>query len=138
MAKDYDDEDPKQIIARLTRIIEDLRETFDDAQSSQRDALFPYLAAVLSVYREMKERKVANKESSKMCEISGVKNRERLRHPIRRIIAATSDVDGKAASKMTSALRYAFHEEWKDVVRKLRKHGGIAGCAKKFSELDKT
>jgi hypothetical protein len=84
----------------------------------------------------MRERNVAKKESLKMCEISGVKKGERLRHPIRRIIAATSNKSEKAASKMTLALRYAFYKDWKDVALKLRKHGGIVACAKKFSKLE--
>src|ERR1035441_1113306 len=100
-------------IERLKRIIEE-EELADDAKSSQRHAWFPYMAAVLEVYLEMKAREVAKKESKLMCKITGVKNGARLKHSIRRIIAATSKADGKAASKMTLASRYALHEHWDD------------------------
>ncbi|THD63773.1 MAG: hypothetical protein E7813_17425 [Bradyrhizobium sp.] len=134
MTKD-DGHNLTRTIDRLKRLIEELEDLADDAKSSQRHAWFPYMAAVLEVYLEMKARGVAKKESKLMCKISGVKNGERLKHSIRRIIAATSKADGKAASKMTLALRYALHEDWDDIVAKLKKHGGIAGCAKKYSKL---
>jgi hypothetical protein len=132
-----DDQNLTRTIDRLKRHIEELEELADDANSSQRHAWFPYMAGVLEVYLEMKAREVVKKESKLMCKISGVKNGERLKHSIRRIIAATSKADGKAASKMTLALRYALHEGWNDIVAKLKKHGGIAACARKFSKLKK-
>jgi len=126
-------------IEELTRTIEDLRELADDADSSRRrDAHFAYLAAVLQEFRDMKERKVAKKETKEMIKISGVENGELLRQPIRKIIAATSKIDEKAASNMTRALRYGYRKKWTDVARELRKNGGIAGCAKKYSELKRT
>ena len=137
MAKN-DDDHPKRTIETLKRIIEYLQELADDASSCRRqDAHFAYLAAVLQEFRDMKERKVAKKESKEMIKISGVKNGELLRHPIRRIIAATSGINAKAASKMTQALRFGFYEEWANIELELKKNGGVAACARKFSKLKK-
>ena len=135
MAKN-DDDHPKRTIETLKRIIEYLQELADDASSCRRqDAHFAYLAAVLQEFRDMKERKVAKKESKEMIKISGVKNGQLLRHPIRGIIAATSGINAKAASKMTQALRFGFYEEWANIELELKKNGGIAACARKFSKL---
>jgi hypothetical protein len=119
------------------RNIEELSELADDASTSRkRDSYLPYLEAVLKVYREMRTRKASERESKRMCENRGIKNSGRLKYPIRRVIAATSKVDAKTASKMTLCLLYAYHQDWViDVAAKIKKHGGIAGCAKKYSEL---
>jgi hypothetical protein len=136
--KKNDGDHLNRTIEELTRTTEDLRELADDADSSRRrDAHFAYLAAVLQEFRDMKERKVAKKETKEMIKISGVKNGELLRHPIRRIIAATSDINAKGASKMTQALRFGFYEEWINIEMELKRNGGIAACARKFSKLKK-
>jgi hypothetical protein len=138
MIKD-DDDHPNRAIEELTRTTEELRELSEEADTSrERDAQYPYVAAILPVFRDMKARGVTKQETKKMLQISGVKNGERLRHPIRRIIAATSDINDKAASKITRALRYGYRKNWTDVARELKENGGIAACAKKYSRLKKT
>jgi hypothetical protein len=127
---------PTRTTEELERVIDDLKDLWDDSRSPRRDALFAYLAAVLELGRDMKERNIPNEESQRMCEIARVANGERLGHPFRKIIAATSDADEKAASKMTRALRYAYCKKWiVDIEEHFKSNGGIAGCAEKFSEV---
>jgi hypothetical protein len=127
---------PTRTTDELERIIDDLRDQWDESRSPRRDASFAYLAAVLELGRDMKKRNVPNEESQRMCEIARVANGERLGHPIRKIIAATSDADEKAASKMTRAARYAYYKNWiVDVEEHFKSNGGIKGCGEKFSEV---
>src|SRR5450759_3530372 len=91
----------------LTRVIEYLQDLWDDGASSRKkDAFHPYHAAVLSEYRDHRKRGAAPGESRRMVELAKVKNGGKLRRSIRRIIAATSNADDRAASRMTRALRY--------------------------------
>lgn len=122
----------------LTRVIEYLRDLWDDGASSRKkDALHPYNAAVLSEYRDQRQRDAAPGESERMVQLAKVKNGEKLRHSIRRIIAATSNANDKAASRMTLALRYGYRKKWVNIEAELKENGGISGCAKKFAALKK-
>ena len=133
MAKNHSGR-PKLVTKELTRVNEDLRKLYDEASSSRkRDSLSPYLAAVLKKYQYFTEWGLAKKATKKMCVIRGVKKPPK--DSITRIIIATSTTDAKAASKMTRALRYIHYNDWTDVAAKLKRNGGIAGCAEKFSEL---
>jgi hypothetical protein len=121
----------------LTRVIEYLRDLWDDGVSSRKKhALYPYNAAVLSEYRDQRKRGAAPAESRRMVGLAKVKNKK-LRHSIRRIIAATSDADEKTASRMTLALRYGYRKKWANIEAELKKNGGISGCTKKFAALKK-
>jgi hypothetical protein len=123
---------------RLAAVIEDLRDLWDEAISSRKKSAFdPYLAGVLSEYREQRKRGAAPELTQRMIELAKVKNGEKLRHSVRRIIAATSNADDKAASRMTLALRYGYRKKWVNIEAELKKNGGISGCAKKFAALKK-
>jgi len=122
----------------LTEVIEHLRDLWDDGASSRKkDALHPYHAAVLSEYRDQRKRDAAPGESRRMAKLAKVENGEKLRRSIRRIIAATSNADDKAASLITNALRYGYRKKWVNIEAELKKNGGISGCATKFAALKK-
>jgi hypothetical protein len=122
----------------LMRVIEYLRDLWDDCASSRKkDALHPHHAAVLSEYRDQKKRNVAPEESRRMVQLAKVKNGEKLRYSLRRIIAATSDASDKAASRIKNALRYGYRKKWLNIEEELKANGGISGCAKKFAALKK-
>jgi hypothetical protein len=115
----------------LTGVIEYLRDLWDDgACSRKKDAFHPYHAAVLSVYRDQKKRGAAPGESRRMVQLAKVKNGKKLRHSVRRIIAATSNADDKAASRMTLALRYGYRKKWVNIAAKLKKMAGFRAARK--------
>jgi hypothetical protein len=98
----------------LTRVIEYLQDLWDDGASSRKkDAFHPYHAAVLSEYRDHRKRGAAPGESRRMVELAKVKNGEKLRRSIRRIIAATSNADDRAAIGLT----YQHDGNWFDFSR---------------------
>jgi hypothetical protein len=124
--------------SRIKRKMEELRDLWDDGASSRKkDALHPYCATVLSEYRDQRKRGAAPGESRRIVQLAKVKNGEKLRHSVRRIIAATSNADDKAASRMTLALRYGYRKKWVNIEAELKENGGISGCAKKFAALKK-
>jgi hypothetical protein len=120
--------------SRIKRKMKELRDLWDEAISSRKKSAFdPYHAGVLTEYRKQKKRGAAPDESRRMVQLAKVKNGEKLRRSIRRIIAATSTADDKAASRMTRALRFGYREKWVNIEEEIRKNGGISGCAKKFA-----
>jgi len=124
--------------SRIKRKMKELRNLWDEAISSRKKSAFdPYHAGVLTEYRDQRERGAAPGESQRMVKLAKVKNGERLRHSIRRIIAATSNADGKAASRITNALRYGYRKKWVNIEAELKDNGGISGCATKFAALKK-
>ena len=118
----------------IRRRIEALESLWKSTTSSrQKTAQYKYLAEVYGLYRDLREKEMARKTTKRIAQWKNVKNYERM-HSIRRIIAATSDANNKAASRMTLALRYASLKKWSDIKHGFKSNGGIAGCAKKFSE----
>ena len=116
---------------RIKRKMEKLRDLWDDGASSRKkDAFHPYHAAVLSEYRDQRKRGAAPGESRRMVELAKVKNGEKLRRSIRRIIAATSNADDRAASRMTLALRYGNSAKWVNIEAELKKMAGLRAARK--------
>src|SRR5579872_5151992 len=89
------------------------------SNSRKRDAWTPYLKALYDVFLDMKQRKCAVRESKEIAEISDIQDADDW-HPVRRMIAATSDVDDKKASDFTLCVRYAFLKGWKDFAKELK------------------
>jgi hypothetical protein len=102
--------------SRIKRKMKELRDLWDEAISSRKKSAFdPYHAGVLTEYRKQKKRGAAPDESRRMVQLAKVQNGEKLRRSIRRIIAATSTADDKAASRMTRALRFGYREKWVNI-----------------------
>ena len=122
----------------LMATIAKLRRQHRDWLSSRRaDDLYRFLQSVFGCYSTWKRDGIERSASSRIAKLTGL-NRSRRRHPIRAIIDATSAVaDRRTKSRWTRALRHASLErsEWKDLIDCLRLHGGIAGCAQKFADL---
>jgi hypothetical protein len=105
-------------------------------RSRQRYAFYDYLWAVYRLYRRLRRKKAAKKSARRIAALFDINIRKDA-HPIRAIIDATSNADGKTKWRWTQALRYAWRERhaWTDLSDFLRHHGGAAGCARDLAAL---
>lgn len=107
-----------------------------------RDGFHQYLEAVYNSYAELRETKgEAKKARRRTIKWKSLKRINDDTHLISVIIAATSAEDKRTQSRWAQALRYA----WKYRERRghlsltefFGKNGGVAGCARKFSNKEK-
>lgn len=105
--------------------------------SRGRDWFYDYLAAVYKCYYELRRHRIARKTTDRIqMEITEGEAKFR-NHPIRVLIDATCTADRRTKSRWTMALRYAWRRRthWNGVVRYIKDHGGVAGCARLFTQI---
>ena len=122
---------------RLGQKLNEIRNLWDRAAFSRRRSAFDdYMEAVLLLHREFQDQDAPRAQSRRMLKLAKVSNRDKLKDPIRRIIAATSNAHETIANGMALALRFGERKKWPDIKRGLRENGGIVGCAGKLEALE--
>lgn len=118
----------RKIVARIKKVQKAAEKA---ARSKRRFADYRYLRSVLSAYRYFED----NGLLSYLTEIAPSTLLTPVRtnwHPLRVIIEATCiQPDQRIRSRWTRALEYAVAEKIdpKEMIRFIRAHNGIAGCA---------
>jgi hypothetical protein len=125
-------------------IIKDLKRTWKYSREfgRGRDGFYEYLEAVYDVFAKLrKTRGGAKKAGRKVIKWKKLQRISKTSHPMYLIILGSSAEEKRMQSRWAQALRYAW--KW----RKKRGHltltaffkdnGGVAGCARKFSNKEK-
>lgn len=121
----------------LTHAIASLRRCYRrSSASSRRFAFYRYLARIYQVYRRLRRRGIARRtgrEVAKAFKTGSAANA----HPLRVLVDATSTADRKTKWRWTQGLRFVWRERhaWGHFDTFMRRHGGIAGCAREFAAM---
>jgi hypothetical protein len=111
----------------------------DACTCRRRYAIYEYLETVYNLYALLRQFRRARGVTN---DIRGdTEPRAKFRkHPIRIIIDATCEADRKIKSRWTLALRYAWRcrSKWSKLPEFFAKREGIAGCARKFTQVRPT
>jgi hypothetical protein len=107
--------------------------------SRRRTAIYDYLSAVYELYALLRRfrRALAVTEDIR----GDMEPRAKFRkHPIRILLDASCDADRRTKSKWTAALRYAWRcrSHWRKLPEFFGRKGGIAGCARMFTQVHPT
>lgn len=105
--------------------------------SRGRDWFYDYLAAVYKYYYELRRHHIARKTADAIQTRLSEGEAKFRNHPIRVLIDATCTADRRTKSRWTMALRYAWRQRthWNGVVRYIKGHGGVSGCARLFTQI---
>ncbi len=103
----------------------------------KRKGFYKYLAAVLNFCGYLDRQGELAPMCFALANMHGWKGKSK--DPLRIIVDLTSSADDKTRSRLGRALRFAFDQsnDWQPsntLDKFLRKHGGIAGCAKRIAE----
>jgi hypothetical protein len=122
----------------LRRKIAQLQKVEEECFRSRcRFRFYTYLGAVFAFYRRLRRNNEVKDSVRRMADLFDSCENQ-YGHPIRIIIDASSQADGKTKSRWTRALRFCWHERerWANLQTFLRENGGPAGCASKFADLN--
>jgi hypothetical protein len=125
--------------ARLRRLLEKVRDAWDDFQASRaRDAVYGYLEAVFAIVEHYKVRRRTQRllrHAFKFANLPFAKNAD----PFTAVICCTCDenFDSKTISKWARALRYVAHCKKPQMRLKtfMKDAGGVNACAAGYSKL---
>jgi hypothetical protein len=99
----------------LRRKINEMRNLWDGTALSRSRSIFAnYEKAVLSLHQDFHDRNLAEPQTRRMLKLAKVSGQDKLKDPIRRIIAATSNADEEIADRMAHRLRIREHKEWSE------------------------
>jgi hypothetical protein len=109
----------------------------DTRPGKRRFGLYRYLRDVYRIYRDLRSRRVARKSTRRIAKLFKL-SIQRKSHPIRILIEASAGPeDARQKSRWTQALKYAYG--WQQPANRLKwlfkVTGGIAGCARKYADL---
>jgi hypothetical protein len=95
------------------------------------------LADVYQVYRDLRSRRIAKKSKRRIAKLFKL-SIQRKSNPIRILIEASAGPENaRQKSRWTQALKYAYG--WEQPANRLKwlfeVTGGIAGCARKYADL---
>jgi hypothetical protein len=99
--------------------------------------VYRYLRDVYELYLELRSRRIARKVTRRIAKIFHLSIKKKS-HPIRILIEASAGPeDARQKSRWTQALKYAYG--WQQPANRLKwlfkRTGGIAGCARKYADL---
>jgi hypothetical protein len=99
--------------------------------------VYRYLRDVYELYLELRSRRIARKVTQRIAKIFHLSIKKKS-HPIRILIEASAGPeDARQKSRWTQALKYAYG--WQQPANRLKwlfkRTGGIAGCARKYADL---
>jgi hypothetical protein len=125
--------------ARLRRLLEKIRDAWDDFQASRaRDAVYGYLQAVLEIVEHYKVRRRTNKLLRHAFKFANLPF-DRKADPFTTVIRCTCDdiVDSKTISKWARALRYVAQSKAPRTRLKtfMKEAGGVNACADRYAKL---
>jgi hypothetical protein len=100
---------------------------------------YDFLGAIYRVYIGWKRRKIAKRSARTLADAMNIVRRKGM-SSIRVLIEATlPDADFKQKSRWVRALEYAYSENVpaKGFRKFVRRHGGLAGCARLAAQVDR-
>jgi hypothetical protein len=126
----------------LRKIISTLKQSAvkhrgDTRPGRRRFGLYRFLRNVYELYLELRFKRSARKATRRIAKLFKL-SIQRKSHPIRILIEASAGPeDNRAKSRWVQALKYV--DGWKLPPKKVRwcfnENGGIAGCARKYADL---
>jgi hypothetical protein len=126
----------------LRKIINTLKQSAvkhrsDTRPGKRRFGLYRYLRDVYELYLDLRSRRIARTASRRIAKICKLSIKKKS-HPIRILIEASAGPeDARQKSRWAQALKYVYGWRLPAAQLKwcLRKNGGIAGCARKYADL---